>query len=213
MFSLKRSVALLLTGAAALADSPAMPTPRVTVSRNAEFIFKQVPARWNNEGVVTNEHVGIAYQLETDGTFRRLWRVEGWYAFQTFLSNDGHYLVRMGNWSGGQNPSREDLAVAFYDKGKLLAEYSTADLVKDHSKVSRSVSHYTWLAHDVQIFRPNYENEKPEPLPELGWDNKFHLKTCDGISYAFDATTGKIISAKRDGVLLLPLPSAPEPKK
>ena len=212
MTRLIHSISFFVSTVAALADSPAMPTPRVTVSKGGQCIFKQIPAQRNSEWAVTNNAFGIAYRLETDGTFRELWRIEeGWYAFSTFLSDDARYLVRMGNWAVGQEPSARNLAVAFYDKGKLLAEYSTADLVRHKTKVARSVSHYTWLAHEVEGFRN--DATKPEPRPDLDWANKFHLKTCDGISYVFDATTGKIVTATRNGIPLLPLPSETQTAK
>jgi TonB family protein len=102
----------------------------------------------------------------------------------------------MGNWSSGNEPSKEDLAVAFYDNGKLLEEYSTLDLVEDKTKVQSSVSHYVWLADQVEARRPGVSPRIPEPHPELDYANKFRLKTCDGISYTFDASTGKIIETQ-----------------
>ena len=115
----------------------------VTVSESGRCIFKLLPPQWDADGKVTRKPFGIAYELGDSGIFRELWRVEGWYAFRTFLSNDGRYLVRMGDWSFGSEPSKEDMAVAFYDGGKLLAEFSTSDLVKDKTKVLATVSHYT----------------------------------------------------------------------
>ena len=196
---------LLFTCSTLFADSEAMPTPRVTVSENAQFIFKQLPAARDKDYKVIGEPWGAAYELEKDGTFRELWRVEGWYAWTMHLSNDGRYLVRMGNWARGSEPSPRNLAVAFYDNGKLLTHYSTADLVKDKTKVSASVSHYVWLAYQVQARHRGPEPRIPEPRPKLDYANKFHLKTCDGISYTFDATTGQII--KTEGPL--PPPSPP----
>ena len=66
-------------------------------------------------------------KLEANGKFRELWRVKGWYAFFTFLSDDGRYLVRMGDCAFGSEPSPANLALAFYDNGKFVGYYSTAE--------------------------------------------------------------------------------------
>ena len=187
----------LLVCTAVRADSPAEPVPKVTVANSGRCIFKLLPPHWNDKGKITRKPFGIAYELQDSGSFRELWRVEGWYAFRTFLSSDGRYLVRMGDWAVGSEPSKEDLAVAFYDRGKLLAQFSTADLVKDKTKVVASVSHYMWLAHEVALFGPDRDKKVRQPVPELDYDNNFHLKTCDGIEYTFDITTGKIRETKR----------------
>ena len=98
-------------------------------------------------------------------------------------------MVRIGGWAVGDEPSPKDLAVAFYDRGKLLAKYSTADLIKDPSKVMVSTSHYRLLANE----NLNKPDRQKEPAPELRDDlNRFGLKTIDGIIYSFDITTGKI---------------------
>lgn len=179
---------LICTGV--IADSPAKPTLKITASGSGAFIFKLHPGVNNAKGATIREPFGIAYEVKENGDLQELWRVEGWYAFKTFLSNDGRYLVRMGDWAIGKAPSKHNLAVAFYDKGKLVAEYSTADLVKDKTKVFVSTSHYMWLAHEVASIRPNRTIMGQQPLPYLDSENFFHLKTCDGISYKFDVRTG-----------------------
>lgn len=168
------------------ADSPAQPSPYVAIASHGAIYFKMIPRHEGEWG----DGFGIAYRLRPDGSDEELWRTDGWYSFEVFLSDDGEYLVAMGPWSIGQEPSKEDLAVAFYHRGKLLRQYSTADLVKDKSKVLASVSHYKWLARDIE----RYTDAKKDPESELriSWDNVFHLKTCDEIVYEFDVTTGKI---------------------
>lgn len=137
----------------------------------------------------TTQAHGIAYEITASGKLKELWRTSGWYSFQVFLSHDGRHLVRMGPWSVGSEPAHDDLAVAFYQDGKLLKSYSTAELVKDHSKVQRSVSHYTWLADSDSRAADATLHEL-----KLGWDNVFTLSTIDGINYRFNATTGGIES-------------------
>lgn len=173
----------------ALADSPADPRPQVTPSNSGSCFFSILPPHYKDVGgpmlKVTRQPFGAAYELRDDGTLTKLWSVKGWYAFRVFLSDDGRYLVRMGDWPMGDKPSKDDLAVAFYDRGKLLKQYSTADLVKDHTKVRASVSHYRWL------YIPKPE-ETDEILSYDNYEQKFHLKTIDGIRYIFDARTGNI---------------------
>jgi hypothetical protein len=66
--------------------------------------------------------------------------------------------------------------------------------VKDKSKVRASVSHYMWLARDIERF-PETKKD-PESELSVSWDNTFRLKTCDGIVYEFDMTTGEIKKKK-----------------
>jgi len=170
-----------------------------TASQSGQYLFKMIPAKGSfqeGEYVVTREAAGFAYQLEEDGAFTELWKVSGWYSFKVFLSNDGQYLVRMGPWSIGHEPDENDLAVAFYRRGQLIRSYSTADLVEDESAVLATVSHYLWLAGS------DWRGERkrdPEAELRLDWEDTFHLKTIDGISYEFDARTGQIKSKQRTG--------------
>lgn len=164
------------------ADSPAAPTPKFTASEDGRFAFVLTPGVDDWRG---DKSRGIAYELTSTGELHEIWRTDGWYSFQTFLAADGHHLVRMGPWNEGESPKPDDLAVAFYRDGKLLKSHSTASLVRDHSRVVRSVSHYQWLA------------EYPV-VPRLGWDGDFRLTTIDGIEYRFDITTGAIKSAETE---------------
>ncbi|MCB1275268.1 hypothetical protein [Prosthecobacter sp.] len=183
-----------ITFASAFADSPAPPVPRVFTSESGSGVFfTMVPARHGKDFKVEREAFGVAYKMDDEGKFKELYRTEGWYSFSVFISRDGQYLVRMGPWSVGREPAQDDLAVAFYKDGKLLKEYSTAELVRDKSKVVATVSHYFWQA--------------PSPLDDsvtaaerlrlrlhLGYDNEFQIHTIDGWTYTFDVTSGKIIS-------------------
>ncbi len=183
---------LITTRAAALADSPGRPYPFITVSLRGDCYFKMVPRSTGERADIWRrpDGVGIAYRLRPDGSEEELWRTQGWYSFEVFLSPDGKHLVAMGPWNVGSEPKKGDLAVAFYAYGKLLKAYSTADLVKDKSKVLASVSHYMWLARDLE----RNPDVKKDPAAELRvpWFNTFNLKTCDGITYEFDMTTGAI---------------------
>ena len=173
-----------LLSSVCIADSVAPRRPVFTSSDNGLYLFKMVPKDRSQKkrffSKAVNNH-GIAYRVETNGNLKELWRVKGWFAWKVFLSNDGEHLVRMGPWCFGNEPKKEDLAVAFYKKDTLLKKYSTADLVENKSAVFTTVSHYSWLA-------------MTEYAVTLTPNNVFSIRTIDNIQYEFDITTGKIIS-------------------
>ena len=182
----------LLCSLPSSADQPEFPYAYVASSPGGRFYFRMVPTV---EGSVDrSDGFGIAYRVGNDESDEILWRTEGWYSFEVFLSFDGRCLVAMGPWNGGSRPSNDHLALAFYRDGKLLREYSTADLVEDGSKVTTSASHYTWLARDAWVPPsdpdPNHEPRFVRPVI-------FELTTVDGIVYRFDATSGAIVEKKK----------------
>ena len=152
-----------------------------------------LPPQWKEHGEVAREPFGVAYELWEDGSLHELWRVEKLYTFRCFLSNDGRYLVAVNDWPIGARVSKDDLVLIFYDCGKMVRQFSTADLVKDKSTVRPSASHYKWLFEPKEL-----EEEFPPPTaPHYDDpDNTFELTTVDGISYTFDATRGEITATK-----------------
>ncbi len=124
---------------------------------------------------------GYAVAITRMGKQKILWRVKGWYAFKTFLSYDGVYLVRMGNWPRGRTPAKTHLAIAFYKRGKLIKAYSTIDLIKDLSKIEPSTSHYNYYTKIIGF---------------TGYNFKFSFVTIENIRYIFDVRTGKIIASE-----------------
>ena len=173
---------------ALVADSEALPTQKVTASYFGSCFFKMIPQKHDYQGL---KAYGVAYCLAEDGSFKEMWKVSGWYSWRVYISDDGHYLVRMGPWASGDSVKKGDLAVAFYMDGKLLKEYSTMDLVKDLKKIMRTASHYFWLASDATI---QNSGNKFDPLM---FNADFWLTTIDGIKYHFDATTGTIVEEKK----------------
>lgn len=101
-----------------------------------------------------------------------LWTVQ-WYAHTVYLSGDGRYLVRMGPWASGA----DDLAVAFYDRGRLIKQYSVQDLVADTESLPRSVSHFQWR-REVEFDEANQQ---------------LLLATLNDEAYVFDITSGKAV--------------------
>lgn len=178
------------------ADTPADPIPLVTASASGSLFFKMVPPKGhveNDKYVLDRQPFGVAYRVDEDGRLIELWRTQGWYTFQAFLSNDGHFLVRMGPWSEGKEASVEDLAIAFYQDGKLLKDYSTADLLKDKSAVRRTVSHYRWRAPEFINISPGDNVQVPDTELKLDDDGIIKLRTSEGTLIQFDSKTGDIL--------------------
>lgn len=180
-----------------MADSWAPRLPLAFASEGgSDMFFTMIPPRYGKDHKLQKEASGVAYKVEANGELKALYRTEGWYSVQVFVSRDGRYLVRMGPWNVGTGPAKADLAVAFYKDGKLLKQYSTADLVKDTSKAIQTTSHYIWQA-------PSPFDEAVTDLDRLklrlhlDYKNVFQLHTIDGWTYSFDATSGKIKARTR----------------
>ena len=150
-------------------------------------MFKMVAPKWNREAkesFIEKEPYGIAYEVLEDGEFKELWRAHGWYASHGYLSRDGRYFVRFGPWATDQE-NHTDLAIAFYDQGRLLKQYEVRELIKEPDKLEDSVSHYNWSP------------EKQSKADGFYYD-VFHLVMVDKTTYDFDFTSGEIKVAGRD---------------
>ena len=156
-------------------DSIEEPKSYITTSENGAYFFIMSPAQNDNK---KSKASGKAYQINNDGSMTLLWKVEGWYAYRVILSDDGKYLLRMGDWPLGCTISSLDLAVSFYKEGKLLKRYSTADLIMSNSSIRCTSSHYMWLK--------NFS---------LDYNYEFNLETIEHIQFVFDIKTGKILNA------------------
>ena len=169
------------------ADISGAQRPWVTTSEYGDFFFKMVPSKWKKEGekyVIDQEPFGVAYKISDDGEFKKVWQTKGWYTFEGYLSDDGLYFVRFGPWASDQK-NHTDLAIAFYDRGKLLKEYKVKELIKNPDSLENSVSHYMW--------RP-VKQSKPNGF----YGETFHLVMIDKTTYSFDFKTGEIINQEKD---------------
>lgn len=173
---------------ATIADSPAPPRSFVTTHPYCSCYFIMIPEKIIlDESAQTSTRTpafGKAFRLNDDGSSTLMWEVSGWYSFENYLSWDGRYLVRMGDWPQGKSVSKDHMAVTFYDKGKELKQYSTADLVRNPQKIQRTISHYFW-----QSGGPTY--------PRIEYKNNFLLKTIDGYVHEFDMETGELIKSSK----------------
>jgi hypothetical protein len=178
------------------ADTPVAPFAFVAPSWSGMYYFEMIPPQWNaaKDGLLDNGH-GVAYQLLRDGSRKELWRTAGWYSGRVFLAEGGVFLVRLEPVIDGHHVSQGDLALAFYKNGVLMKQYSTADLVRNPEKVVSTVSHYYWLASDVQRVRSEGTGGKDldaDAEPRLLLNSTFRIKTCDGLVHVFDVTSGNL---------------------
>lgn len=169
------------------ADQVSRPSAWVAISSLGDHLFKMVPAQGRFVGdkyVITEEAFGVAYEVDRKGDFVERWRTKGWFAQRGWLSEDGRYFVRKGPWASDYE-SRTDLAVAFYDRGRLLKEYKVKDLIKNPESLVQSASHYFWSPH-VQT------------VPDGLASTSFHLVMADKTTYRFNVATGEILETGRD---------------
>lgn len=160
------------------ADRPARPTRYMTVAPDGLSLFIMVPAA-QRDGVQVAAH-GVASRLTETGDLEPLWSVEGWYA-KTHLAAGGELLVREGPWASAE-PDQE-LAIAFYDRGREIRRYVVADLLRDPKSIIRSVSHYQWQGREAGY-------------PRLTGSGGFLLTTVEGDLLTFDVHTGEIIDRR-----------------
>ncbi len=166
-----------LIATAVFADSVAPNKKWKTSSSNGQYFIEMIPdADYGEEGE------GIVTYYNSNNV---LWRVK-WFARLVALCNDGIHLVRFGPWASDKK-RLSDLAVAFYEKDKLLRKYLVRDLVRNIERLEYTKSHYFWQANKSSI---------PQGFSS---DNKtFTVVTLDGIAYKFEISTGYIISRKKD---------------
>jgi hypothetical protein len=175
------------------ADQELAPSPWVAVSEGGQFIFKLIPKKSHWEGklntreVIDKEAFGVAYAINAEGEFEELWRTKGWHASDGLLSSDGRYFIRYGPWAQDLE-NQSDLAIGFYDRGRLLQEYTVKDLIKNTDALLPSASHYWWKA-EVQ--------SKPNGFHEFD-EKAFHLVMIDKTAYDFEVATGKILKTAVD---------------
>jgi hypothetical protein len=180
----------LAFSAIGFADSPVVATAWMDASQNGTYLFKMVPpeVKWeNNKLSIQRQAFGVAYSLSEKGDLNEIWRAEGWYAFEGKISNDGKNLVCFGPWASDLD-GHTDLAIAFYDQGKLVKEYKVKDLIKNTGALDNTTSHYTWRAEK--------QTEPTDFIP--GMDNHFHLVMADKTTYVFEVPTGAIVSTGTD---------------
>ncbi|MBU0514520.1 MAG: hypothetical protein KJ621_07075 [Proteobacteria bacterium] len=160
---------MVLVAWPAAADTPARPRPYVKRSPRG-----LVELTMGLSG-------GTARRTDTG---RLLWKVD-FYAFlgQMVLLDDGRTFILRGPWAR-LRAGLANLALAFWRDGRVFREYSVGDLLRDRSRIRRTVSHFFW------------RNNRPGPGFKAGLsaDQRFYtLGLVDGTYYTFGTATGKIV--------------------
>ena len=182
---------MLIPGPRAIADEVLPPQDYSKVSQDGQYIFVMftLDKGWGSV-FFKNRNLRRKYAqaglYKNDSSLTPLWTVD-WYSHsrEVYLPSDGKHLVRMGPWpslwapkdmeKGG--PALQELAVAFYESGRLLKRYSIGDLVENPKVLPQSVSHFMWMK-------------------EVSFDDvskRLRLSTLDGNKYVFDVNSGEII--------------------
>lgn len=168
-------VSLLLGGGSRVsADQELTPYDYLEYVEGGRYVFAMLAEGQSGrvESIRTYYHQSGLY--DRSDLSEPLWTVD-WYAFGVKITADGNYLVRWGEW-----PERlefDELAVAFYERGKLLASYQVNSLVAEPEKLPTSVSHYTWAAE-------THFNDVGKEL---------YVRTHNGEEFRFDIKTGAVI--------------------
>jgi len=121
-----------------------------------------------------------------EGQLKEIWRTQTQAGDirDGYLSDDGRYFVRIGTRFADME-KHSDLAIAFYDRGTLLQQYTVQQLIQEPGRCGDFVTHYTW--------RPAQQTQP------TGFDGQaFHLVLIDKTAYRFDITTGAILTRSRD---------------
>jgi hypothetical protein len=205
---------LALSLPAANAWSPTTPFLHVVTSEDKCFFIMRA-ADYEEKGgelVISKPAGGIAYQVGEDGSFKKLWSVEGWYALpgDVHLSPDGRTLIHVRDreeFIGMDGSFPEGVSqniVSIYRDGKAISGYTAKDLIGDLKKgiawgwggtwwVDREARVSPGIApselHLVDIVEEGKKKGVFHPLV-------FHLKTIEGTCFEFDLESGKILERK-----------------
>ena len=208
-------VAYLLTmvvSQVAQAHSPA--TPYRHVVSNEKFFFVMLPTQYqekNGEWVESAPPSGTAYRVTNKGKFRKLWSVEGWYAFpgDVLLSADGKTLIRIREQFLQQDGTifgddESDALITIWRKGKQVKEYSAKGVISDLKAGIRSdgITGFKWLDRSrlspvIEPSRLHWIDENTEGETTVcHHPDVFQLVTLEGNLILFDLKTGWILTKK-----------------
>jgi len=197
---MKRSALLLAIGAlllvpnVALADSTVTPVPGWSgsykiISPNGQYILVMLDGAYEPPGENVSPETDEKNKLllkypysglyKNDGSTDPLWVMSyvTWRQGIT-LSSDGRHLVVWGGWPFTSG-SYQELALAFYEDGRLRKSYTVAELVANPTLLPHTVSHYTWRLSS------SYDDEK----------GLLTVQTLHGEEYIFSMISGLPISS------------------
>lgn len=155
-------------------------------SPNGKYSFRMMPnprGRCDRTG-------GYGYLTERipDRPNRLVWRTSGWYAFDTYISCDGSYLVRLNEVLS--DPIFTDLN----DKALLEEAFMAIGFYRDGVKVKGydvySLGIKTGMSVQTIVWRDRGTSAGFDPPCGL----KFQLVAADGTRLRFDVASGEIIA-------------------
>ena len=157
-------------------DSIAPPRDSIVRSENGAYVFvskvEDNLRKWSTRTPETERYPQSGV-YPGDGSARPLW-VSPLNDVNAEVANDGIHVVVHGPWASDP----KQLAVSFYERSKLLAEYAIRDLVAAPEKLPHTVSHFSW-----------------ERTGKLDNDRMIYtLETLEGARYEFALSTGAIVS-------------------
>jgi hypothetical protein len=121
------------------------------------------------------------FEQNRGGAPRPLWEMPGWFRVVS-LANDCEHLV-IGFDGSNLLPldfKPDMLLLSFYWKGKLLRSVRLNEVIRDTSRLTRTVSHYYWGRF-------------------LGMDDhgRYLIETVEGRRITFDISTGQEIAGRK----------------
>ncbi len=118
------------------ADGP-LPSPaRETIwSANRRFFAVMEP----------DKQITTIYRAMPGKPGEKVWSMYGWFRVAA-LADDGDHLV-VGN--GGMNLiplnfNKQEVMIYFFKRGELINHVTLDQIIRDYSKLQRTVSHYQW---------------------------------------------------------------------
>ena len=154
------------------ADSPLPPPAKETIwSANRRFFAVMEP---------DNQITTIYRTIQGKQQGEKVWSMYGWFRVAA-LTDDGEHLVA-GYWSMNVIPldyNKKQAMLYFFKRGELINHVTLDQIIRDFSKLQRTVSHYQW---------GNFE----------GLDKAGHyvVETVEGRKIRFDVVTGTPVTGK-----------------
>jgi len=178
------------------AEDDAQPRPFVAASTNGYCYFKLVP-----EGDLYAPGKGAMYLVEKT-TDTLIYTTEGWFASQVIVATP-RYMARVieigrGNGKSGEpetaanTPPDKQVALAFYDRGKLLKQYTVAELLADPSKISALPRNYLYFKDAPRFYTRRLTREEQIARNRKGEHGYWVIAEMrDGQRLFFDMSTGE----------------------
>jgi hypothetical protein len=121
-----------------------------------------------------DKQVTTIYRITQGKREEKVWSMYGWFRVAA-LANDGEHLVA---GYGGRNLipldyNKQQVMLYFFKRGELINHVTLDQIIRDNSKLQRTVSHYHW---------GNFEG-----LDQAG---RYVVETVDGRRIRFDVAKG-----------------------